>query len=84
MNPTHLSVAVTLLVLLAGVLHAVWNAIAKTITDSYVSAGLIGLGCTAVAAVCLPFTGLPDGAAMRYVVISTVLHIVYTLSLIHI
>jgi drug/metabolite transporter (DMT)-like permease len=81
MNPTHLSVAVTLLVLLAGVLHAVWNAIAKTITDSYVSAGLIGLGCTVVAAIALPFAGLPDEAALRYVVISTVLHVVYTFML---
>jgi drug/metabolite transporter (DMT)-like permease len=80
-DPTQLSVSVTLLVLLAGVLHAIWNAIAKTLDDSYVSAGLIGASSALVAVIALPFTGLPSDAALPYVLISTALHIAYTFAL---
>ena len=78
---THLSLAVTLLVLLAGVLHATWNAIAKTIPDQFVSSGLIGLGCAVVALVMLPIAGLPASGALIYVGCSTALHVAYTFAL---
>ncbi len=78
---THLSLAVTLLVLLAGVLHATWNAIAKTIPDQFVASGLIGLGCAIVSAILLPFAGLPHSAALPYVLCSTALHVGYTFAL---
>lgn len=71
----------TLLVLLAGVLHAIWNAIAKTIEDSYVSVGLLGVGCALVALIALPFTGLPSRAALPFLLVSMVLHIAYTIAL---
>jgi drug/metabolite transporter (DMT)-like permease len=78
---SHLSPTVTLLVLLAGVLHAMWNAIAKTIENRFVASGLIGLGCAVVGAIALPLAGLPNSAALVFVLCSTTLHIAYTFAL---
>jgi drug/metabolite transporter (DMT)-like permease len=81
MNATHATVSVTLLVLLAGVLHATWNAMAKAIDDKQVAFGLIGGGCGAAAAVALPFTGMPGGRATVFALVSAAIHIGYNLAL---
>jgi drug/metabolite transporter (DMT)-like permease len=81
MIPTHVSLGVTLLVLLAGVLHATWNAMAKAIDDQLVGFGLLGGGAAVAAAVALPFTGLPERAALGYAVASAAIHVGYNLSL---
>jgi drug/metabolite transporter (DMT)-like permease len=77
----HLTWPVTLLVLGAGMLHATWNAVAKQIEDKLVAFGLIGVGCTVVAAIALPLTGLPRSAAIPYALGSAVLHVGYELAL---
>lgn len=81
MAASQLTVGVTLLVLLAGVLHAVWNAVAKAITDKVVASGLLGLGCAVGAVVMLPFAGVPAAAAVPYLTASTLLHLVYLTAL---
>jgi drug/metabolite transporter (DMT)-like permease len=81
MTPTHLTVSVTLLVLLAGVLHATWNAMAKAIEDQLMAFGLLGGSAALVAGAALPFTGLPARAALGYAVASAVIHVAYNLSL---
>jgi drug/metabolite transporter (DMT)-like permease len=81
MTPEHLTLPVTALVLLAGMLHATWNAMAKQIDDKLVSFGLIGIGVTAVAVVALPLAGLPRSAAIPFALVSVGLHIGYELAL---
>jgi drug/metabolite transporter (DMT)-like permease len=81
MSPDHLTLPVTGLVLLAGVLHATWNAVAKQIDDKLVAFGLIGIGLTAVAAVALPLAGLPRSASIPFALVSVGLHIGYELAL---
>jgi hypothetical protein len=81
MNAPHLTLAVTLLVLWAGVLHAVWNAVAAAVQDKLLAFGLIGVSYTVVGAVVLPFTGMPSGTAIKYATCSAGLHIGYNLAL---
>jgi drug/metabolite transporter (DMT)-like permease len=72
---------VTLLVLGAGVLHALWNAIASAVEDKLVAFGLIGVSCTVVAAVVLPLTGMPRSTAIVFALVSAVLHLAYNCGL---
>jgi drug/metabolite transporter (DMT)-like permease len=81
--PAHLTPAVTALVLAAGVLHAIWNALASVIKDKFVAFGLIGVTEAVVAGVCLPLAGLPAAPALAYVAASAVIHIAYTYALLH-
>ena len=79
----HLSLTVTILVLGAGVLHAIWNAIASVIKDKRVAFGLIGLTEAVAAAICLPFTGMPRSSALAYVGASALIHVAYIYALLH-
>jgi drug/metabolite transporter (DMT)-like permease len=81
--PTHLTATVTVLVLGAGVLHAIWNAIASVITDKFVAFGLIGVTEAAVAAIALPITGMPRSSALAFVGGSALIHVAYTYGLLH-
>lgn len=83
MIPTHLSPAVTALVLGAGVLHATWNAIASEIKEKFVAFGLIGVTEAVVAGVFLPLTGMPASGALAFVGSSAVIHVAYTYALLH-
>jgi drug/metabolite transporter (DMT)-like permease len=78
---TALTPGVAAVVLLAGVLHAVWNAIVAKIEDKALTFGLIGAVSTVVAVALLPLSGLPRSAAFGYVLISAVLHLVYDYAL---
>jgi drug/metabolite transporter (DMT)-like permease len=81
MIPDHLTLGVTGIVLCAGLLHAVWNAIASATEDKLVAFGLIGVSYTVVAAVALPLTGMPRSAAIVFVLCSAVLHLAYNFAL---
>jgi drug/metabolite transporter (DMT)-like permease len=82
--PTHhLTPAVTLLVLFAGVVHAAWNAIASRIEDPLLAFALIGLTETAVAAASLAIAGTPAGAAVGFAAGSAAVHVAYTYALLH-
>jgi drug/metabolite transporter (DMT)-like permease len=73
--------AAFLLVLGSAVLHASWNLLIKASGDRLVTAaGQVILGAVAFAPVLL-FTGLPWGA-MHWVVLSSVIHLLYGLSLV--
>jgi drug/metabolite transporter (DMT)-like permease len=71
------STDVLLAVLVAAVLHAVWNALAHGIEDKLVGFVLIDLGYLACAAVLVCFTPLPDAAAWPFIAASAVLQIAY-------
>jgi drug/metabolite transporter (DMT)-like permease len=77
-----LSIIVVLIVLLAAVLHASWNALLRVGTDRLWS---ITTMCIAIAIVCamlVPFVALPDQASWGYAFLSAVLHIGYNLFLV--
>jgi drug/metabolite transporter (DMT)-like permease len=80
---THhgLSAVIVAMVIGAGVLHALWNAIAKYVDDRLLAFALIGVVATGAGAVGLAVTGLPYRAAIAYAVVSAVLHLGYNLAL---
>lgn len=77
----ELTAGVLFVVLGAGVLHAVWNAITKSFEDRLMVFAWIGAALTLSGAVALPFTGLPGRAATEFAVASAAIHVVYDLAL---
>jgi drug/metabolite transporter (DMT)-like permease len=75
------SLTIVLLVLLAGLIHAVWNALAKGITSQSTSFALMNLGVAAVSWSALPFIGVPRAQAWPFVIASVACHIGYELFL---
>jgi len=73
--------AITVAVLIAAVLHAVWNAIAHTIPDQLVGFVLIGATCTGCAIPLVLLAPVPAAGAWPFLVSSAVLHVVYMLLL---
>jgi len=65
----------------AGALHAVWNAIAAGIADRLLAFALINIASMAGGLIMLALAGLPAGAAVGFAVGSAVLHIGYELAL---
>ncbi len=68
---------VVLLVLLGAALHAGWNALMKTESDSLLNTTRIVGGGAVVAAAFLPFVAFPLPACWPYLVSSIAIHIVY-------
>lgn len=77
----QLGLGVIALVLLAGVLHATWNALASAISDKTVAFALIGAAQAALAVIALPIVGLPRSGAVAFAGGSAVIHIAYTAAL---
>lgn len=76
-----MSATVVLIVLGAGLVHAVWNAMAKSIHDQFASFALLNLGIGVVCWVAWPFVGLPRTGALGYLVASVGCHAGYELFL---
>jgi drug/metabolite transporter (DMT)-like permease len=74
-------VLVVPVVLLAALLHAVWNAIAHAIPDRQVGFFLLNVAAGAVGLCFLPFVGLPAAAAWPYLLGSVLVHVAYNLLL---
>jgi drug/metabolite transporter (DMT)-like permease len=72
---------VIVLVLGAGVLHAIWNAIAKHVDDRLMVFALIGVASTVVGGSVLLATGMPYRAAVPFAITSAGIHIAYDLAL---
>lgn len=81
MAAPHLSSGVLFVVLGAGVLHAVWNAITKAVEDRLVVFAWIGTALAVSGGTALAFTGLPARAALIFLVASAVVHVAYDLAL---
>jgi drug/metabolite transporter (DMT)-like permease len=79
-HPT-LTTLIVVMVLGAGILHAVWNAIAKYVDDRLTAFAMIGVVSTLAGGVALVVTGLPAGNAIPFAVISAALHVAYDLAL---
>lgn len=68
-------------VLGAGVLHAVWNAILKSVTDRLVAFAWVGLALAVATPPVLLATGLPSRVAIELGIVSAGLHVAYDFSL---
>lgn len=82
-DPRHLTLIVVALVLCAGVLHAVWNAIASRISDPTVAFALLGIAQIPFAVIALPLAGMPCSAAIPFAAGSAAIHVAYTSALLH-
>jgi drug/metabolite transporter (DMT)-like permease len=76
-----LSLSVTVAVLSAAVVHAVWNAIMHGIKDQGVAFGLLGAGgiLAAIPVVCV--SRMPHAACWPYLLASVAIHVLYNLLL---
>jgi drug/metabolite transporter (DMT)-like permease len=72
-----MTATVALVVLGAGLLHALWNALAKNMPDQFVGFALINLGTMVVCVAAWPLIGLARTAAWPYLGASTVCHLCY-------
>lgn len=72
-----MSIAITLLVLFAAFLHALWNAVVKGAGDKTMMLGLIALGHVIPGLVMVAVVPSPGWAVWPYVLASTVIHWAY-------
>jgi drug/metabolite transporter (DMT)-like permease len=72
-----MSLSFAAIVLLAAVLHAIWNAIVKTGKDRMLTLTLVIGAGSVMAAMVLPFIEPPDPKSWPYLLLSTVLHTAY-------
>ncbi len=73
----ELSLEVTLAVLGAALLHAVWNALVKASEDKQLDTYAVAAGSGLIAAALLPFLPLPAPASWPWLAASAVVHILY-------
>jgi drug/metabolite transporter (DMT)-like permease len=72
---------IVVIVIGAGALHAVWNAIAKQLDDRLMAFAVMGVSLTLAGGLAVAVTGLPGRAAVMFAVASAVIHIGYDLGL---
>jgi drug/metabolite transporter (DMT)-like permease len=72
-----MTLEVAALVLLAALLHAVWNALIKASNDAVRDTALVMAGACAISALLLPFLPLPAPASWPHLLASCLLHQVY-------
>lgn len=75
-------VQVLALVLLAALIHAMWNTWLKLAGDRLVVMALMGAGWALLAGCWLPFLGTPGQSAWPYLIVSVLVHLAYTLMLV--
>ena len=78
----NLPVDVTLLVLLAALMHASWNAIAKTATVTLLEIATMAVAAAALCVVVIPFLALPERASWPWLAASVLLHFLYFVALV--
>jgi drug/metabolite transporter (DMT)-like permease len=85
MPATELSLAVTLAVLGAGMLHAGWNALLKSAPggDPMLDTATVVVGSALWGLVVIPFVGLPDPSAWKFIACSSMIHWAYYITLAH-
>jgi drug/metabolite transporter (DMT)-like permease len=77
----HLTVLIAAVVIGAGALHAVWNAIAKQLDDRLMAFALIGVSMTLAGGLAVTVTGLPGRVAVTCAAVSALIHLGYQLGL---
>jgi len=77
----HLTGLIVVIVIGAGALHAVWNAIAKQVGDRVMVFALMGVPLTLAGGLAVAVAGVPARAAAELAIASAVIHIGYDLAL---
>jgi drug/metabolite transporter (DMT)-like permease len=77
-----MTLSVFIVVLVAAVMHASWNALIKVRADRFASISLTALGMTVSALPVLPFVAFPAAEVWPWIIISLIVHIGYRLFLI--
>lgn len=70
-------ISVQLVVLLAALLHASWNAIVKSSQDKFLDIVFVTASAAALSALVVPFLPLPDSASWGYIAASVGIHVFY-------
>src|SRR6185295_9902040 len=85
MPATELTLAVTLAVLGAGLLHAGWNALLKSAPggDPLLDTATVVAGSGVWALVAIPAVGVPDAASWIFMLLSVGIHWAYYITLAH-
>jgi len=83
LNAPELPLGVTLAVLAAGLIHAAWNALLKTARGGQpiLDTAAVVAGSAVWSVLALPFAGLPDPAAWKFVALSSAIHFAYYVTL---
>ena len=83
MSGSGLTLSVTLAVLGAGLLHAGWNALLKRAQggDPMLDTAAVVIGSAVWSVIALPFAGLPDPAAWKFMAVSSLVHFAYYVTL---
>lgn len=74
---------VTAVVLLAALMHAVWNALLKSSADALLELATLNLSAGVVALAALPFVGFPAKESLPFLLGTLLLHIGYYTFLLH-
>lgn len=77
----HLTGLIVVIVIGAGALHAVWNAIAKQLDDRLMAFAVMGVALTLAGGLAVAVAGLPGRTAVLFAVASAGIHIGYDLAL---
>lgn len=77
-----MTLGIFLAVLFAALLHASWNALVKSNSDTVVSMAAITLGHAPLAVIALPFVAAPAQESWPIMAVSVVVHVIYQISLI--
>jgi len=72
-----MSFQVFLVIIVAAVLHAIWNAMVKYEKDKYLAVGALVLGHVPASIVIIFLTPFPSVESIPYIIISAILHIGY-------
>jgi multidrug transporter EmrE-like cation transporter len=85
MPAPELTLGITLAVLAAGLLHAGWNALLKSAPggDPLLDTATVVVGSAAWGLVVIPFAGLPDPSAWKFIAGSAIIHWAYYVTLAH-
>lgn len=82
MPAPEITLGVTLAILGAGFLHALWNALLKSSAgDPVLDTALIIAGSSIVALAVIPFVGIPAMASWRFMALSALIHFGYYVTL---
>ncbi len=79
---THIAPSMAIAVLFAGVLHALWNLLAKMIEDRIMAFAVIGTAMAAGGAVMLIWGGMPATNTLALCAASITIHVIYQFGLI--
>jgi uncharacterized membrane protein len=82
MRLSHMSLTAIMLVLLAAILHASWNAMLKSGADRLRTMVIMNVTCAVVAGAIIPFVPAPDSESWVFLASSGVLHVGYSLFLV--